>query len=320
MQKNNEKVILSICIPTYNRMDELYKCIKSIETQTVSKEFQYEILISDNCSSDKTGEVFKNYPGVKYYRQEENLGAESNFLFLFKEAKGKYIWILGDDEELCNNSLSKIESIISKSYNILILNYVSWHENNSNIYKLNYKIKSKKIKNSEELLKVFGPELSFISSVIISRELLKNFPYSIYEEIKITGFGFFYAIYHICNKFDNFYYSDFPYFRNRISDKTSYDWDKYFIQNFPAVIEKLETIGYPKKIINKAKNQILRKYIAPKIRDRLINNYSITKSVILTFNNYKFSIEFWVYVFPLILIPSRVLKIIKSIYYFKKNA
>ena len=72
---------LSICIPTYNRSNELKQCIDSIVCQ---KEFlinnQVEIIVCDNCSSDNTKVICKDFESrfganFKYYCNNVNIGA-----------------------------------------------------------------------------------------------------------------------------------------------------------------------------------------------------------------------------------------------------
>ena len=43
-------MLLSICIPTYNRPVSLLNCLNSIATQKNKNDF--EVCISDNCSND----------------------------------------------------------------------------------------------------------------------------------------------------------------------------------------------------------------------------------------------------------------------------
>ena len=51
-------MILSICIPTYNRKESLYYCLKSLAKQT-TKEF--EVCISDNSSNYNIKELLKPF-------------------------------------------------------------------------------------------------------------------------------------------------------------------------------------------------------------------------------------------------------------------
>lgn len=77
------KPILSICIPTYNRAIYLEKTIISIIKQKIFQETsEIEIVISDNCSSDKTRKICEKYvekfsDKIRYYHNEENIEAKN---------------------------------------------------------------------------------------------------------------------------------------------------------------------------------------------------------------------------------------------------
>lgn len=90
--KIDMEYMVSICIPTYNRKESLRKCLDSLVKQPEFIEGKVEVVISDNASSDGTdllGKKYaKDYPGVKYYRNEKNVGAEKNFPLSIIRAKG----------------------------------------------------------------------------------------------------------------------------------------------------------------------------------------------------------------------------------------
>ena len=87
------KVLLSICIPTCNRGSILDTVILNYIT---NEEFDdsVELVISDNASTDNTEEIvkeiIKKYPSKKisYYKNDENIGAK-NFFAVISRAKGK---------------------------------------------------------------------------------------------------------------------------------------------------------------------------------------------------------------------------------------
>ena len=90
---------LSIGIPVYNGENYLEKAIQSFLTQTFQ---DFEIIITDNCSTDRTQEICQKYvtldPRVHYFRNETNLGCTGNFNRVFQYAKGKYFkWAPHDD-------------------------------------------------------------------------------------------------------------------------------------------------------------------------------------------------------------------------------
>ncbi len=111
-------MLLSICIPTYNRPENLKNCLHSISTQK-SKDF--EVCISDNASTTDIYTIvkpFKKKININFKRNKKNLGFAINVLKVSKMAKGKFIWFLGDDDLLTKNSLNHLLNLIKKNHNI----------------------------------------------------------------------------------------------------------------------------------------------------------------------------------------------------------
>lgn len=84
--------LVSIGIPTYNRANSYLKqALRSAVNQTYKN---LEIIVSDNCSSDDTESVVKEFrdPRIRYFRQNKNLGAVPNCNFCLEQSQGKYFW------------------------------------------------------------------------------------------------------------------------------------------------------------------------------------------------------------------------------------
>ncbi|WP_126455646.1 glycosyltransferase family 2 protein [Sulfuriflexus mobilis] len=102
MTKNEKGIVtptVSIGMPVYNGAEYIRKAIDSLLSQTFN---DFELIISDNASSDSTEyicqEYVKNDSRIRYFRQPENMGGEWNFRFVFEEAKGTYfMWAAADD-------------------------------------------------------------------------------------------------------------------------------------------------------------------------------------------------------------------------------
>jgi glycosyltransferase involved in cell wall biosynthesis len=94
---NNPKV--SICITTFNRANELSLTLNSILVQTFQ---DFEIIISDDHSTDKTEEVcyefIKKDPRIRYYKNSFNLKMPGNLNSVISKATGKYIANLHDGD------------------------------------------------------------------------------------------------------------------------------------------------------------------------------------------------------------------------------
>ena len=90
---------ISIGMPIYNGEQFLHQRLESILSQTFT---DFELIISDNASTDSTGKICEEYARkdhrIRYIRQEKNIGALLNFNFVLKEAKFNYfVWMASDD-------------------------------------------------------------------------------------------------------------------------------------------------------------------------------------------------------------------------------
>ena len=88
---------VSIGLPVYNGERFLKAAIDSILAQTY---VDFELIISDNASTDRTEEICRSYKDarVRYYRSETNKGAAWNYNRVFQLATGKYFkWAAHDD-------------------------------------------------------------------------------------------------------------------------------------------------------------------------------------------------------------------------------
>lgn len=116
--KNNNKILLSICIPTYNRPFHLENCLESIWISKKNcKNLNFEVCISDNGSKHNIKSIVKKYKNklnIKFNRFSRNLGITPNFLKVVDMADGEYVWTIGNDDLLLPNSLNQIFQLLNK--------------------------------------------------------------------------------------------------------------------------------------------------------------------------------------------------------------
>jgi len=117
---NDTIPLITIGIPTYNRSFFLKRSLYSIISQVTELENgKVEICVSDNASIDNTGEIvdkFKEkYPSlIRYRRNKDNLGFDRNLLKVIDMAKGKFIWLFGDNDWMAEGSLVRVVKFIKE--------------------------------------------------------------------------------------------------------------------------------------------------------------------------------------------------------------
>ena len=112
------KPFLSICITSYNRVNELYRCLKSVDT--VNRDL-IEIIVSEDCSpkKDEIAQIVSRFVSeteysVIYNTNVDNLGYDRNLGKLIELAMGEYILFLSDDDALCVGALDKIIDVLKE--------------------------------------------------------------------------------------------------------------------------------------------------------------------------------------------------------------
>jgi len=96
---------ISIGLPVFNGEKYIRESVDSLLSQSFA---DFEVIISDNGSTDKTEEICRSYAKrdhrVRYYREERNRGAAWNFNRVFDLARGKYFkW--ASDDDVCDSLL-----------------------------------------------------------------------------------------------------------------------------------------------------------------------------------------------------------------------
>lgn len=98
--ENNTNPLVSVCMITYNHEPYIKQALDSVLMQNC--DFQYEIIIGEDCSNDDTLLICQEYSNrhhqIRLLPSRANLGMIQNFTRTLTACKGKYIAILeGDD-------------------------------------------------------------------------------------------------------------------------------------------------------------------------------------------------------------------------------
>lgn len=106
---------LTICIPTYNRYNELKRNLSILEKQIEKYNLKnvVRVFVSDNASSDETNNVLKQFAkdtilDFEFFSQETNIGFEANLLSLTNKVNSQFIMLLGDDDYLHEDYIKEV--------------------------------------------------------------------------------------------------------------------------------------------------------------------------------------------------------------------
>ena len=125
--------ILSICIPSYNRVSFLPDLLDSIVKQY---DETVEIVICDNGSVDRTKMLVetwqKKHPRIVYERFERNIGPDRCFLRSVEMAKGTFCWLMGDDDIIEEGGIQRVLEALDDKVTGITVNRIAYDKDLKN--------------------------------------------------------------------------------------------------------------------------------------------------------------------------------------------
>lgn len=113
--------LLSICVPTYNRLEKIKSQIQFLIKEGVETNKDVEVIVSDNASPDETYDRYLSglsYENIRIFEQVENIGLIGNLHFLLSKSQGLYSWIIGDDDILRPGIVEHVLSVLKEHSDI----------------------------------------------------------------------------------------------------------------------------------------------------------------------------------------------------------
>ena len=130
--------MVSVSMITYKHEAYIAQAIEGVLMQVT--DFEFEVIIADDCSPDTTQEIVNNiistHPKghmIKYFRHLQNLGMQPNGIFATTKCTGKYIAVCeGDDFWTDPYKLQKQVDFLEANKNIVLTGHNANVINNKN--------------------------------------------------------------------------------------------------------------------------------------------------------------------------------------------
>jgi glycosyltransferase involved in cell wall biosynthesis len=123
MSDHSPRVSLGLAV--YNGEDFIREAIDSALAQTFQ---DFELIISDNASTDKTQEICLEYAAkdqrIRYVRNDRNMGAAWNLNRVFELSTGEYFKLVAHDDVIAPTYLAKCVEVLDRDPSILLCH--SW--------------------------------------------------------------------------------------------------------------------------------------------------------------------------------------------------
>lgn len=132
--------LVTIALPVYNGVDTMGAVAKSVLSQDYEN---IELLISDNASTDGTGELAREIAAadlrVTYHRQPRNVGIINNFEWTKHNCGGAFLRWIGDDDEIRPEFVSRcVERFADDPRLLLVTTQLEYHTNQGELTSLPY--------------------------------------------------------------------------------------------------------------------------------------------------------------------------------------
>ena len=167
---------LSFCIATRNRGGYIGETLASIAAQCTSS---VEVVVLDGASTDNTQDIVRALqaamPALSYIRQDNNGGVDRDYDTAVRYAKGKYCWLMSDDDLLRPGAVDKVLRAIRRDYSLVVVNSEVRSIDLSKLIDANrlqfFEDRIYSPDNFESLFADVSGYLTYIGSVVIRREL-----------------------------------------------------------------------------------------------------------------------------------------------------
>ena len=105
-------ILVTLCIPTFNRSEFLGRAIRSALNQTFDKN-KYEIIVVDDGSTDRTDLILESFKNeITIIKNKKNIGLSKSLNKAILKSKGKYFLRLDSDDYINEEYINFLYSTI----------------------------------------------------------------------------------------------------------------------------------------------------------------------------------------------------------------
>lgn len=325
---------LSICIPTYNRIDCLRELLDSILTQA-DESNPVEICISDDASTEDTDtlvhEYQGKYPHLSYYRFPQNVGLDRNMLKAVDLAHGEYCWLMGNDDKVEPGAVKLITERVSQYKDLTWLNVNGYLYDSHLKEKLHPRIMvgikksslhhDQSFDNVDDIVTIFGDSFGFLGDNVFRRTLWNE----VVAHADLSPYlGSYYihlaVLLMMLQRSPRFLYVH----QQCVGYRGGHDSFLEILGQLHRL--RLDAVGYSQvakgvfsrgsRLYRRFLKQIVRFHIRNRVRSIKLSaaNGSMRDVAKLIFKHYGALPAFWIHIFPILLVPRSVLLGLRAFY------
>ena len=302
-----DQPLLTIAIPTYNR-EKYLKILLSILEPQVLNEPRLELIVSDNASIDGTESLVQAYSGVitgfRYIKNKTNLGADGNILQCFEQARGKYVWILGDDDVVAPDAVRRIMACLeSGEYDLVYVSSFSFEGDHAFEEQKEYR-KPSEIRDVLVFVRRINVMFTFISGNIVNKTRVLEVQHSDLTSLvgtSLVQLGWMYAA---LNEYRCSLYIHEKLVGGRSSNTGGYRLFQAFGPNIKAITER--------RLHEKALQRLILNGTLMRFWPAMLINYRLSSSAFereahpreMLGPTFRSNFRYWIFVYPILNSPS----------------
>ncbi|MVX62343.1 glycosyltransferase [Clostridium chromiireducens] len=169
--RKGDNILLSICIPSYNRGNRAYDNV--IHTLQCYYDEEIEVVLSNNGSDNETKEYYDNINKINdsrlnYFAFKEDQGGTLNFCKVCEIAQGKFVLLLSDEDLVNLNVLNNIMHMLNQGKE-----YLSILRTTGDVQQ--YTPSLKLAKAGSDALFTYMLTSNYMSGIIFNNEFLKKY-------------------------------------------------------------------------------------------------------------------------------------------------
>jgi len=301
----SERPTLTIAIPTFNRASFLSHTLERIQAQrSAIGNDKVELLVCDNHSDDSTPDVLRAVQAldlsVRVIRHDTNIGPDHNIATCFMRARGRYVWILGDDDFPVDGLLMYLIPILEKAdYGLVYLKPYGYDADPIAERPLS-RGGEREYTNLADFLYRVGAHLTFISSILVCKDCVEKRDYLTHESNNLLQLEIYLAAAKRSSKY--LYISRYSVSCKR-NNSGGYDFTEVFVNRLSAAIDRHLRQHIP-EAARALRNAVLLRYYPQNVLLMRLRRDKKTQSNYLQFRKaFKTNAIFWVVVAPIFNLP-----------------
>lgn len=310
--------LLSLCLPTYKRAPLLRQALDAVLTQiSVEDAADVEVFVLDNASPDDTPAVIEEaqqrapHVPLRCVRHPKNIGMDANFLEAIRQAHGRFVCLLSDDDILLPGAIVKLLSLIRAhpDFDGVCLNARSFTDNPFDGEPWLDLAEDKMILDRNELLQLVAGHITFLSILAFNKSrIAQALEVGQYQDKIGTYFLQCYFFLKVIAGQQGIVATAQPMVAQRVENAHSLNYFQVFVTEYNALLDYAAQLGYSRDIIrrNREDNLVGARYFiaAVKIYNRQSELWSSPGDAIRRlFRVHWFRPYLWLVVVPLIFFP-----------------